>query len=918
MSDQNRKIHVTLFILIVVSAIVPISIEHLLFPKTPLSIYLLFLVPIIYICFYYDKKGIIIGIISINAIHFIWGLIVLRSLYEIDLYNRAINHSGLTLISLVIAILLGRLFKIIEGQQTKLKDSESLYRNVVETSPNPMLIHKAGNIVYVNTAAVKLSGLGSKDKLIGQPIEKFMHPTSKAVYNSRLEFLKKQDLVRIVEYQMVRPDGAKLFIEILGKRITYKGDNAILAVGTDVTARKEKEAKLRKSEALLAVSQRMAHIGSWEADLVENKIHWSKETYRIFGVTPENIMPDYQSFLTFVPSEEKEFVDQKTNEALEGKVYSLNHRIIRKDGVERFVYQQAEITYNEQGQPIYLVGTIQDITETREIQLELKQSEEKFRSLVQHSYDMIAIVDAQGIITYLSPSIERKLGYNIEDITGHPAVDFICDEDVKYGRERLKEVLNAPNKANHSQIRIKDKSGKLLHVELVSTNLIDNPNIKGIVVNLRDVTSQKKSYETIQHLAFHDDVTSLLNKRGLDELLANQIAKGESFSVLFLDLDNFKFVNDSLGHYVGDMLLKNIAILLREQVNEHGEVARMGGDEFVILLRHTPNRQSENLANNIIDLFSQPFDICNYQFFITASIGVVTYPDGGQDIDSLLKHADMAMYEAKHAGKNTFRRFDNGMKKINERTFQLQNDIRNAVKSNEFTLYYQPRVRTVDLKVVGAEALVRWNHPKLGMISPNEFIPIAENSGLIVPLGEWIFETACKQLMKWKEDGQPDLKLSINFSTVQFMQIDLHKKVKKIVELHKVNPQNIEIEITESAIIENDLGVQENIKQLKELGIEIAIDDFGTGYSSMLYIKKFKADTIKIDRTFIANLQEDDDNADIVLAIINLAKALKLNIVAEGVETIEQFEKLKQMDCQEMQGYYFAKPLPIAEFEKYV
>ncbi|MRH41614.1 EAL domain-containing protein [Aquibacillus halophilus] len=914
---DTRKIRIILVFLIISSTILPIIAEYFLYPKTPLTIYGLFLVPIIYISFHYDMRVIAIGLISINSIHFIWGIIVLPMIYEVNVYVRTLNHIGLTLISFALAILIGCLLRKINVQQAQLNESEKLYRSVVETSPNPILIHKYGEIVYVNPAAVRIAGFDTDKKFLNQLILDFMHPTSEEMYHTRLQdFIEESLDEKTVEYQMVRPDGTRVYVETLGKKIIYKGENAILAVGTDVTERKEKEEELRKREALLEKSQRMAHIGSWELNLIEDKFYWSKETYRIFGIS-EEFVQNYESFLNFVPRDEREFVNRKNEEALRGEPYSIRHRIIRLDGEERHVYAQAEVTFNDQGQPILMVGTVQDITENTIIEQKLKESEEKFRSLVQYSYDMIAIIDGKGIIKYLSPSVERNLGTNITNNIGRSVIEFIHANDIEYSMKKTNKVLNHPNEAIKSELRIKDEDGKSIYIEMVSTNLINNPSINGIVINFRDITAQKKSYDTIQHMAFHDDVTNLLNKRGLNQLLVDEIDKNDSFSLLFLDLDNFKHVNDSFGHDAGDKLLEKIATRLSELVNGQGEVARMGGDEFAILLWNTTNKTNPNdVAEGIIELFNQPLTIFNYHCYITASVGIVTYPNNGLDKDSLLKHADMAMYEAKQAGKNTFRTYHSTMEKMNERTFRLQNDLRTAIDHNEFMLYYQPWIRADDCATLGAEALIRWNHPKLGLISPAEFISIAENSGVIVPLGEWVLETACKQLRIWNQQGHIDFKLSINFSTVQFMRKDLHEKVKQIIEKHRVNPKNIEIEITESAVMEQDISLQENIRNLKKLGIRIAIDDFGTGYSSMIYIKKFQADTIKIDRSFIANLQEDSDDAEIVLAIINLAKALKLNVVAEGVETKEQYNMLKEMDCVEMQGYYFAKPLPSEEIEK--
>lgn len=919
-SSTSRNIPILLWLSILLCLLIPIIIDYSLFPEAPLAIYLLFLLPIIIFPFYYDKKGILIGTIIVNAIHILWSTFFLPLFFEIYLLNRIVNHLGLTIISFVTVFFLYKLIKQMKLKELHVQENKDLYQNVVEISPNPILILQSDIIVYANVAAVQLAGFPSYKELLNRSIADLMLPTSKEIYQSKMKKINAGEIPdKPIEYQLVRPDGKPIYIETLCKQIIYQGEAAILAVGNDVTDRKEKEAELRRSEALLDKAQRIAHLGSWEGDLTSEKLYWSTETYRIFGCAPNEFEPTYESFLDFVPPEDRDIIIEANEQAFtrDGH-YSIEHRIIRTDGVARYVFLQAEITFNDHGEPVYIVGTIQDITEKRQMEKELTESEERFRSLVQYSHEMIGIVDENGIILYLSPSFERILGYDTEEMIGINAFEIIHPEDAAFAMEKLTEVVHTPETPIKSELRIKHDNGDFLYCELVSTNMIHQPSVNGIAINFRDITAQKKSFETIQQMAFHDDITQLINKPRLSQLVTNEMNSDQGnspFSLLFLDLDNFKYVNDSLGHHIGDMLLKEVAILLKEQVGEHGTVARIGGDEFVIFLKDSNEEMSPmDMANKVIRLFKKPFQINTYQLYMSTSIGIAVYPDAGEDFNTLLKNADMAMYNAKNSGKNTFRMYDHTIKKMNERFFRLQNDLRTALTNEEFVLHYQPRIRSGDQKIIGVEALIRWNHPTLGMIPPSEFITIAEDSGLIVELGEWIIETACKQLVAWEQSGYESLTMSINFSTIQFLQVNLHENVKSIIEKYQVNPKRLEIEVTESAIIDQDLGIQDNICKLKKLGLQIAIDDFGTGYSSLMYIKRFSADTIKIDRSFVMSL--DEDTSDIVLAIVNLAKALGLNVVAEGVETCSQFNKLKEMDCNEVQGYYFSKPLPCDDIEQ--
>lgn len=809
----------------------------------------------------------------------------------------------------------------LKNVENTLSLSEERYRSVVEISPSLIVIHKNGKIIYANPAVLKLIGFDSVDQLVNRSITELIHPVSQELFHSRMKTYKDDVEDKYVEYQFLTPNGREVYVEALGKEITYNGEKATLSVGIDITERKEKERQLRKSEKLLAESQRMANLGSWEANLIDGNLYWSEETYRIFGVSPEEFTPNVDTFYQFIPSDEREYVYEENEHALRGEPYSIEHRIVRADGEERYVIQQAEVIFDQTGLATNMIGTIQDITDKRNVENELKRSEEKFRSMVQYSSDIISIVDQHGVILYQSPSSERILGYKPEELIGFKGFTNNHPNEIEKAEEVFNKVLNNPGIPIQTELMLRHKNGSWLYCEQTSTNLLDNPNVQGIVVNIRDITTQRKYFSQLEHLAYHDELTKLLNKRGLNELLFREVQASKEnnsrFSILFLDLDNFKYVNDNLGHEVGDQLLVSISNLFREVIGEMGTVSRLGGDEFVIVLRDiSSENQAIRITEKIIDLFRQPFIIDQYRFYITTSIGIAIYQDDSDDGPSLLKKADMAMYKAKISGKNTYRTFDNDMKENNERTFIIQNDLRNAINNHEFVLYYQPRIRTEDLKIIGVEALIRWLHPKLGLISPSEFITIAEDSGLIGNIGEWVLDSACKQLAAWSKMGCKDLTMSVNFSTLQFLQVNLQETVKKIINKCNVDPQRLEIEITESAVIDQDVGVQDNINKLKEIGLQIAIDDFGTGYSSLAYIKKFQVNTIKIDRSFLFNIMEDKSNEEIVSAVIKLAQALGLNVVAEGVETSDQFHKLKEMNCKEVQGYFFSKPLPKDEIEK--
>lgn len=435
--------------------------------------------------------------------------------------------------------------------------------------------------------------------------------------------------------------------------------------------------------------------------------------------------------------------------------------------------------------------------------------------------------------------------------------------------------------------------------------------------SLASYTKQlKDKNEEIKYLAYYDALTQLPNRNGLHELFNAKIEEArrnnKKLATLFFDLDRFKSVNDLFGHTIGDQLLTEVAKRLKGNFIVEHIVTRFGGDEFIIVLFDTDTSQTVQAVEKIIEILGQPFTLSGNEMYITPSIGVSMYPEDGADIESLIKNADIALYRAKEKGRNTYEFFTSDMNIVALKRAQLEKDLRHALQRGELELYYQPQVSLKNGKVIGMEALLRWNHPELGSISPDEFIPLAEESNLIIPIGEWVIKEACLQNKKWQQTVMPNMRVSVNLSAIQFHQQILVKVIEKILQEVDLEPQFLEIEITESIAMYNADYVISKLKKLKQLGVKISIDDFGTGYSSLSYLKQFTIDTLKIDRSFINDL----DNSGIISTIIAMAKYLNLNVIAEGVETVEQIHFLKKKLCDEVQGYYFSKPLPAREIEE--
>jgi diguanylate cyclase (GGDEF)-like protein/PAS domain S-box-containing protein len=435
--------------------------------------------------------------------------------------------------------------------------------------------------------------------------------------------------------------------------------------------------------------------------------------------------------------------------------------------------------------------------------------------------------------------------------------------------------------------------------------------------SLSGITIQHyQTKKKIHHMAFHDPLTELPNRRFFEEKVEKAIKTMEHFSVLFIDLDRFKNINDTYGHGIGDLLLIEVSKRLRNCLKRNDVLARLGGDEFTILVENSPYEIAQKVGDRIIHILEQPFSIQGIELFVTPSVGISIYPKHGIRPSDLLIKADAAMYHAKKDGGNNYKFHDASLEKKNNERLKIENQLRRALKNNEFTLHYQPKIELATKKIIGVETLIRWKNPTLGMVPPDQFISIAEDTGLIIPIGEWVIRKACEQLKIWKEEGLPDLTIAVNLSIRQFFSPNLITSIKDIIKETRIDPNLLDIEITESMTM--DVEKATNIlNELKEIGVRISIDDFGTGYSSFNYLKHFPIDYIKIDKSFINDITVNDQSENIVRAFFLTAQALGLRIVAEGVETKQQLAILKKFNCDEVQGYLFSKPLPEYEFTSF-
>lgn len=554
----------------------------------------------------------------------------------------------------------------------------------------------------------------------------------------------------------------------------------------------------------------------------------------------------------------------------------------------------------------------------------LRESETLANVISETAIDSMIIIDNNGCILKVNPAVKIMFQYDESEILGEDIFRlFSCERARKYVREVLQSANNKENicrARNLEEVNATRKDGTHFPAELqMGIKYVGNKCV--IACTIRDITKKKQDQEIIRHMAYHDGLTNLPNRRNFMDRLNSglELAKEnqQSLVLMYLDMDVFKYINDSLGHHVGDKLLQEFAIRLAEYAREDDFVARNGGDEFSILLFDTDRETAIEIAERVLEGIQKPFYIDEYELYITASIGISVYPYDGEDSTALMKNADTALYHAKEKGKNQYKIYHSGMNLQSYRAFMLQNDLRKAIERQEFFLVYQPRINIETGKITSVEALLRWNHPNLGLISPSEFIPLAEESGQIIAIGEWVLRSACKQNKAWQQAGLYPVRTAVNFSAQQFMQKDLVGTISQILCETDLHPDMIEIEITESVILENEESVINTLNQIREMGIWISIDDFGTGYSSLNYLRRYPVNSIKIDKCFVQDISNIDSNSSsIVSAIVAMSHGLHMSVVAEGVETTEQLDILRKKSCDEIQGYVFSPPVPAEEIEE--
>lgn len=671
----------------------------------------------------------------------------------------------------------------------------------------------------------------------------------------------------------------------------------------------------KPSEELQKSKQRLNNIfdtldvAIWSHDLKSDKLLITSGIEKLYGHSLEEFYQDLELWKKVIHPDDLHVLKEREHKLEIGEAATSIYRIIRPNGEVRWIQDRGIPTLDDEGHFIDFSSVLFDITDR-------KESEDQYRSLVEMSPDIIAVY-GNGKMEYINEGGCKIFGASSpQELIGQPISRFIPNLEERKKLEPY--VENDSEEIKRFEIEILKLDGTPIEVEMATKPILYEGRVANQLVG-RDITERKRAEKTISNMAFYDALTGLPNRNKFRQELNNVLSQpdNQKLAVLFLDLDRFKIINDTKGHTVGDLLLKQVANRLVLAVQKEGFVSRHGGDEFVILLKDMDKEQVTDMAERILIVFSAPLILNNQEFYVTPSIGISLYPSDGTDEETLIKLADIAMYVAKERGKNNYQFYSSQLSALSSRKMELENGLRKALEQNQLLLYYQPQVEIATGKIVGIEALIRWQHPEYGLVPPNEFIPLAEETGLIVPLGKWILQKACEQNKAWQEAGLAKVPIAVNISVRQLQDDHFVSAMGKILKETNLDSQYLELEITES-IMYNIQRSTIILNELKKLGVKISIDDFGTGYSSLSYLKHLPIDKIKIDKSFVDDIIHHSNQGSIVKTIIDMGHNLNFTVIAEGIETEEQVRFLKEHTCKIGQGYFYSRPLPDAEVSEFL
>jgi len=817
-----------------------------------------------------------------------------------------------------------------EELQAELRQTRARLEHFVDVSPAVIYVfekqdaHPRLRLSYLSANIERLTGC-SATHFFQHPATaaERLHPDDQARVREHLRRAVSDGAELNLQYRWRHRDGQYRWIE---DRATINcnpmtGKTELVGNWRDISQSKQDELPLQAAEERWRFAIDGSEIGLWDWNVPDHTVFFSTRWKNMLGHEDSEIGNALSEWSSRVHPDDLPTVQADVQKLLNTPhaQYSNEHRVRCKDGTYIWILDRGKVVErNERGEAVRVIGTHTDLSalKQREAALDLHAG------MFMNSLEGIVICGPDQRIQSVNRTFTDITGYTAEEAIGHPP-SFLSSgrHDADFYRQMWQQI--AQTGRWQGEIWNRRKNGEH-YIEWLTINVDHAPDgsVRHYYAIFSDISERKATEEKIRHISQHDTLTNLPNQSVLRDRLGLALAHAqrsqEPLAVVFMDLDRFKIINDSLGPTAADALLVEVAQRLTQTVRHQDTVSRQGGDEFTLLLPEVDAADAAHVAQKLLTRFAEPFQVSGQQLVVTPSIGIAVYPTDGHEVDTLLQASDMAMYRAKSDGGNTFRFHTADMHQRVSKTLRLENDLRKALRQDELLLHFQPQVSFTTGRVVGCEALVRWQHPETGLMPPAEFIPVAEDSGLIVPIGNWVLYAATRQCRAWQLAGLQDLVVAINVSTVQFRQEDFAQSVQHALTAANLAPRFLEVEITESVMADNPERAIRTIRQLHDLGVQLSIDDFGTGYSSFSYLKRFKIHKLKIDQSFVRDLNTDGNSASISQAIISMAHSLDLTVIAEGVETPEQAQWLAAHHCDEAQGYLYARPMPVDQFETWL
>lgn len=796
------------------------------------------------------------------------------------------------------------------------------YKLTLEKSTIAAYIISEKGFLYISPAFAELFGYSREEFYEGKTgLNDLIEVEFQDIVSKNMkDRLEGRDVVTNYQIKARRKNGTELYLDLYPSLEVFNGVNVIIGNVINRTEKHFMLIELEKREKALTQAQKTAGIFYWEYDIFHDELIWSTPIYELLEIS-EHEEASFELLLSKVHPDDREVLLTSKKQELKGCSVTNVFRVLKKDGTISTVFTVSQSMLDERGQPTMVVGTMQDITKRLNEENRLERSEIQYKSLFENNLDTVVLLDLKGHILSINEMGLSTFGYTKEEILHKIAINVVSSEYMEVAKRLFGQVLLG--KPKRVQLQVIHKEGHFVDLDVTVMPITVKSEVEGVFCIAKDVTEQKEHVKTIEKLAYQDYLTGLPNRRRLLELMMLHIEEAKNNSlmmgILYIDLDRLKFVNDNLGHVYGDELIIEAGKRILTNIRAEDTLARVGGDEFVVIIPNIPNfKITTRIAKGIIRSFKAGFMIGNKLFRTTASIGISAYPTHGAEIDDLISKADKAMYYVKSSGKDYFKIFEENLSEQEKRKFILQTNLESSLINKDFYLEYQPRLDVKTGRISTFESLVRWENSELGLVKPNEFIKIAEETGDIVPLGEWVLSESLRTLKQFHLSGKQYLKVSVNVSVRQLYHSHFDKTISAMLQQYQLPPCSLELEVTESMLINDDQEISNVLKSLRAQGVYLSIDDFGTGNSSISYLKRLSVDVLKIDRSFITGLPSAKENAAITKAMINLAHDLNIKVVCEGIETEEELAAIIEMNSDEVQGYFISYPLSKEDLIKFL